>query len=82
MPQTFNSLAASIKELASKPVEITHVPRSEFEEKVKADANDFFSALLLAWDQGKGLHPNPPTHDVIPNWEPKKVLEVLKPLIQ
>jgi hypothetical protein len=81
MLQTFNSLAASVQELASKPVEITHVPRSVFEEKVKADPNDFFSALFLAWDQGKGLHPNPPTHDVIPNWQPKKVLEVLKPLI-
>jgi hypothetical protein len=76
-----NSLAASVQELSTKPVEITRIPRSTFEERLKADPNDHFAVLILGWDSGKGLHPNPPSHDLIPGWQPKKALDVLKPLI-
>jgi hypothetical protein len=52
-----------------------------FEEKLQANPADPFAALFLGWDTGKGLHPNPPSHGLIPGWQPKKALEVLKPLI-
>jgi hypothetical protein len=78
--QTFNSLAALVKELSSKPIEITHTPRSVLEEKLKADPNDTVSALFLSWDAGKGLLPNKPSNDVYPDWNPKKAVDVLKTL--
>jgi hypothetical protein len=76
-----NTLAASIQKLSSKPLEITHVPCSIFEDKLKVDPNDIGATLWLGWDSGKGLHPNSPSHNVLPGWEPKKALDVLKSLM-
>lgn len=58
-----------------------HIPRSAFEEKLKADPNDVFSSLLLGWDTGKGFHPGKLSHDLVPGWQPKKALDVLRPQI-
>jgi hypothetical protein len=52
-----------------------------FQEKLKADPNDAISAVFLGWDTGKGLHPGKPSHDLVPGWQPKKVLDVLGPHI-
>jgi hypothetical protein len=79
--QTFNSLAASIANLSSKPIEITHIPRSVLEDKVRDDPNDTVSGVLLGWDLGQGLHPNKSSNDVYPDWNPKKVVDVLKALV-
>jgi uncharacterized protein YbjT (DUF2867 family) len=79
--QTFNSLAASIQEISSKPIEIKHLPRAMLEEKVRANPNDALTAMWLGWDKGQGLHPNEPSNALVPGWQPKTALDILKPLI-
>jgi uncharacterized protein YbjT (DUF2867 family) len=79
--QTFNSLAISLQEVSSKPIEIIHIPRSAVEARLKANPDDFLAALSLGWDSGKALHQHPNSHALIPGWEPKKALEVLRPLL-
>jgi hypothetical protein len=80
--QTFNSLAVQLQELSGKKFDITHVPRSVFEENITKNPQDAFSGLFLGWDLGKGKHPNTLSNDVYPDWHPKSALGVLKPLLQ
>ena len=78
--QSFNALAADYEKATGKKLEITHVPRAQYEAAVAKDEGDAISALLLGWDTGKGVVA--PTQDGLanslwPEWKPKKAVEVL-----
>jgi hypothetical protein len=79
--KAFKALAEALQKASSKPLEVTYIPRAELERSLKENPADAVSALLLGWDTGKGALPHPLSNDLWPEWNPKKALEILTPLV-
>jgi len=60
-----------------KKITVSHTPLSTLQENLSKNEHDIVSLLKVVWDTGLGVVGTPT--DVWPEWNPKKVLEVLAP---
>jgi hypothetical protein len=79
--QTWNKIAAELQVLAKKPLEITHTPRAEFERRRAENPHDVLATLFLGWDTGLAAL-EPLSNDLWPEWKPKKVVDILRPMME
>jgi hypothetical protein len=77
----FNELARSVQRISSEPFEIVRVPRSELEDRLKADPDDIVAGIFLGFENGLGLHPDPLANDLVKCHKWKTAIEVLRPMI-
>jgi hypothetical protein len=64
-----------LQHASGKSIEITHIPTAVLEEGVKK--GDIVSFLSLFVDSGKGVHPNPPSNHLYPDWNPKGAVDII-----
>ena len=66
--------------MTGNTIDVTYKPRSELEERYNKNANDFGAFLFLQMDTGKGIVGTPDQLDnkEFPEWNPKKVVDVMK----
>jgi hypothetical protein len=79
--QTWNKVAAELQALAKKSLEITHTPRTEFERRRAENPHDVLATLFLGWDTGLAAL-EPLSNDLWPEWKPKKVVDILRPMME
>jgi hypothetical protein len=60
-----------------KKIRVTHTPLSTLQENLTKNDHDLGSLLKIVWDIGSGVVGTPT--DVWPEWNPKKVLDVIAP---
>jgi hypothetical protein len=60
-----------------KDLQVTYTPLSVLEEKYIKDPDDFMNYLRLMWEQGFGTVGEVLDNDKWPEWNPKKVLDIL-----
>jgi uncharacterized protein YbjT (DUF2867 family) len=76
---SFNEFAADYEKATGKKLEISHTPRSHFEEAA-AKPDGAMAGLFLGWDTGKGVVTSTKeelANSLYPEWKPKKVLDVV-----
>ncbi|KAL5521764.1 hypothetical protein ACEPAF_2512 [Sanghuangporus sanghuang] len=74
-----NDIAVSWQKYSSKPVSISHRPRSEIEDEARRNPNEMWPPLILELDAGHIItgRPEELTNYEFPQWKPKKVIDVL-----
>ena len=79
LPQSLDGIASLWEKQFGKSVTISHHSRAPFEEAVKKNPMDFVSLFILALDDGLLTvgNANELANDEYPDWNPKKVVDVL-----
>lgn len=72
--QTFDEIVKAYESKTGKSVEITRLSSEEIKELKKA--GDVFGVLYADWEEGGGVV-GEPDNDLYPEWNPKKVIEVI-----
>lgn len=75
--QTFNEIVEAYEAKTGKKLQVTHTPRSELEAMLEKDPEDFITRLRLSWDNGGGVVGDETDNNLWPDWNPKKVLDIL-----
>lgn len=70
-------MVAAYEAKTGKKLEVTHTPRSELENILEKNPEDFVTRLRLSWDIGGGVVGDEIDNNLWPEWNPKKVLDIL-----
>ncbi|KAL5476965.1 hypothetical protein ACEPAI_3151 [Sanghuangporus weigelae] len=74
-----NDIAVSWQKYSSKPVSVSHRPRSEIEDEARRNPNDIWPPLILELDAGHIItgRLDELTNSEFLQWKPKKVIDML-----
>ncbi|EIM81244.1 NAD-P-binding protein [Stereum hirsutum FP-91666 SS1] len=78
--QTLNDVVKAYEEKTGKKINVSYQPVSELQEAMKANPKDFLTMVKLAFAQGLGAVVGAPeelANGEFPDWNPKKVIDVL-----
>jgi len=77
---TFNEVIARYQAKTGKELEVTYTPREVLQERLSKNPRDFLSFLKLIYDKGEGISGTELDNSEWPEWNPKKVLDVIAKL--
>lgn len=77
--KTFNEIIAGYEKKTGKKIDLSHTSQDALKENIVKNPHDFLSDLRLSWDLGHGtIGGNGETDNGLwPQWNPKKVLDIL-----
>ncbi|TFY81885.1 hypothetical protein EWM64_g2124 [Hericium alpestre] len=78
---SFNEIVRQYEQKTGKKLEVLLLSPEELEAALKVNPYDFASLLHLSWIKGEGVAGKPEelSNSVWPEWNPKKVIEVIAP---
>ncbi|KAL5536930.1 hypothetical protein ACEPAF_753 [Sanghuangporus sanghuang] len=76
---SWNQIAETWKARSGKEVTVTHRPHSDLQEAVRKNPSDDLQMVLYVWDKGQGAvgKPEELANSKFPEWNPKKVIDVI-----
>lgn len=75
--QSLNDIVAGYQKKTGKKLEVTYTTQEDLKAAIAKNPDDFFTFLKLIWDQGLSTVGDKNDNGLFPEWNPKKVLEVL-----
>lgn len=79
--QSFNQIFAAYEQKTGKKIDVTYKSAQELKDALASNPRDFLSYLQLVWSLGQGQvgTPEQVSNGEYPEWNPKKVLDVIAP---
>lgn len=75
--QSFNEIVSGYEKKTGKKLDVSYTSQDELKETLAKNPADVFTFLRLALDQGISTIGEKNANDLFPEWNPKKVLDII-----